>query len=337
MNKTIIALAITAALPVAAQADATISGSVSVKYVSGAVTNTEALAITSTEVLANGMTATASMNVLTGASGKASLAGDFGTITAGSIDDDAAFQAGDVAGVVGDSSGTTTTNTSTTGLHYAGTVADLAFQVQRNATTTQASATYDFNGLTIGAGWADGAATTASAAVVALAAITATDNVVGRTAVAAVAAGTTAGVTADMTVVGASYAFGDLVVKVGKSSLADRAVGTATYTTTLDAITLTASASSATTATASAASSLSAAYTLDGITLTAKSAKAATGVNSSSLTASYVSGDLTVTANNNSAFSAALDLGNADLTLARSASNATTAPSTTSVTYKVAF
>ena len=141
-----------------------------------------------------------------------------------------------------------------------------------------------------------------------------------------------------MTVMGASYSFGDLTVSVGKASTADRSVATAKYSTTVDAITLTASASSKATTAGYAASSVSAAYTMDGITLTAKSAKSGTtGVNSNSLTAKYVSGDLTITANDDSAFTAALDLGNADLTLARSGKSATTAPSTTSVTYKVAF
>ena len=185
MNKSIIALAIAAALPVAAQADATLSGSVKVAYASNAntMTTTAALSISSSEVLANGMTATASMNVLTGASGKASLAGDFGTLSMGTIDDDGAFQAGDIGGRVGDSSGTTTTNTTTDGMHYAGTVAGLSVAAQTNGTSTQASAVYDFNGLTIGFGTANAAADA------------------------------TNGVNAAMNTMGATYSFGDLSVK----------------------------------------------------------------------------------------------------------------------------
>ena len=67
MNKSIIALAIAAALPVAAQADATISGSVTSKYSNSGVIDTDAaLKIASSEVLANGMTATASITILGG-------------------------------------------------------------------------------------------------------------------------------------------------------------------------------------------------------------------------------------------------------------------------------
>ena len=53
MNKTLIALAITAALPVAAQADMTLSGSVSTKYTQGGVITTDAaFGLATSEVLA---------------------------------------------------------------------------------------------------------------------------------------------------------------------------------------------------------------------------------------------------------------------------------------------
>jgi len=295
MNKTIIALAITAALPVAAQADTTISGSVKAVYSSaGTVTTTSALKIASSEVLANGMTATASMNVLTGASGVASLAGDFGTLTMGTIDDDAAFQAGDIGGRIGDSSGTTTTNTTTSGIHYAGSAADLSIAVQTNGTSTQASATYDFNGLALGFATADAAADA------------------------------TNGVNAAMNTMGATYAFGDLSVALGKSSADAKAVGSVTYASTVGAITVSATASSAST------SSVSGTYTLDGIAVTAKAARAATGVTTNTMKATYTSGDLTVTANSDNTVSAALDLGNADVSVKRDAG-------VTTMTYSVAF
>jgi len=295
MNKTLIALAITAALPVAAQADTTISGSVKVVYTSaGSATTTPALKIASTEVLANGMTATASMNVLTGASGVASLVGDFGTLTMGNIDDDGAFQAGDIGGRVGDSSGTTTTNTFTDGIHYAGALADLSIAAQTNGTSTQASATYDFNGLAVGFATANAAADA--------------DN----------------GVTGDMNTMGATYSFGDLSVKLGKASGDAKAVGSATYATAVGDIAVSATASSAST------SSVSGTYALDGISVTAKAARDADGDTTSTLKASYTSGALTVTANNTNTISAALDLGNADLSVKRDAG-------VTSMTYKVAF
>ena len=107
MNKTLIALAIAATLPVAAVADVTISGSLSSKYKNtGAIDTDSSLRVASSEVLANGMTATAGFSITadtdddTENSGTATLAGDFGTLTVGSIDADGAFQAGDVGGAV---------------------------------------------------------------------------------------------------------------------------------------------------------------------------------------------------------------------------------------------
>jgi len=282
MNKSIIALAIVAALPVAAQADATISGSVSVAVVAGgATTTTSALALAASEVLANGMTATASMNVLggTNANGKASLAGDFGTLTAGGISSDSAYDAGDVAGRY------TTLETTTQGVHYAGSMADFSIAAQTSAGDTQLSATYELNGLKLGYA----------------------SNTVGSASV-----------------VGASYSFGDLSVTIGKASSDAQAVGSATYAMTVDAIALSATASS------DSSNSISATYSLDGISLVAKAARSAAGVNSNSLTATYTSGDLTLSADDSNTVSAALDLGNADLTVKR-------ATGTTTMTYKVSF
>ena len=284
MNKSIIALAIAAALPVAAQADATISGSVKAVLTAGSsVATTSALSISSTEVLANGMTAAASMNVIDGTSGKASLAGDFGTLTVGTIDDDGAQQAGDIAGRVANNGGDTDTTTS--GVHYTGTMADMTVSAQMNGTSTQLSATYDFNGISLG--YAQDSADSS-------------------------------------TVVGASYSFGDLSVTVGKASGDAQAVGSATYALTVDAIALSATASS------DSSNSISATYTLDGITLVAEAARTAAGVNSNSLTATYTSGDLTLSADDSNTVSAALDLGNADLSVKRTAG-------TTTMTYTVAF
>ena len=60
------------------------------------------LSVTSFEVLANGMIATAGFFITadTENSGTAILSGDFGTLTFGSIDADGAIQAGDVGGAV---------------------------------------------------------------------------------------------------------------------------------------------------------------------------------------------------------------------------------------------
>ena len=77
------------------------------------------------------------------------------------------------------------------------------------------SATYDFNGLTVGYAYASAVADDAA----------------------------NAGVTAAQTAFGAAYSFGDLSVTAGKSSVANEAALAATYTTTLDAIGFTATMS----------------------------------------------------------------------------------------------
>ena len=82
------------------------------------------LSVTSFEVLANGMNATAGFFITadTENSGTAILSGDFGTLTFGSIDADGVIQAGDVGGAV---SNITLSNNfaslSVHSVHYAGT------------------------------------------------------------------------------------------------------------------------------------------------------------------------------------------------------------------------
>ena len=120
MNKTIIALAIAAALPVTAVADATISGTLTTKYKNtGAIDTDSRLSVASSEVLANGMTATAGFSITadtdddTENSGTATLSGDFGALTVGEIDADGAFQAGDVVCAVPDTIKSTDSTAST--------------------------------------------------------------------------------------------------------------------------------------------------------------------------------------------------------------------------------
>ena len=276
MNKTIIALAITAALPMAAQADATISGSVEATVTAGGATVIDSsVTLASSEVLANGMTATTSISLNPGSAsaGTAGLTGDFGTLTFGSgIDDESGARLGDVAGVMGSASTANAVN----GVTYSGTVAGLSVAVAHGAVTSM-GATMDFNGMTIGAASQDGASA-----------------------------------------FGAAYTFGDLTVTGGKKS-GSAAVLTASYSTTVDALTVTATANNSSETTASVA------YTLDGITVTAEYDGTSTD-----LSASYTSGAMTVTANSDSEVTASLDLGNADLTLAREAG-------ATSMSYTVAF
>ncbi len=276
MNKSIIALAIVAALPVAAQADATLSGSVKATVSgSAATTIVSSVTLASSEVLANGMTATTSISLLTAdtAKGTAGLTGDFGTLTLGSgIDDESGARKGDVAGVMGSAATAHAVN----GATYSGDLAGLSVAVA-HGTVTSVGATYDFNGMTVGAAQQEGVSS-----------------------------------------FGATYAFGDLTVKAGKKSGSD-AVITASYSTTIDALTVKASVNNSDTITSSVA------YTLDGITVTAAYDGTDTDVS-----ASYTSGDLTVTANSDSKVTAALDLGNADLTVTRDGG-------ATTMSYKVSF
>ena len=324
MNKTLIALAITAALPVAAQADMTLSGSVTTEYTQGGVITTDAaFGVASSEVLANGMTATASLDVLgDDTQGTASLAGDFGTLTVGSIDSDGAFQAGDVAGVVGDSTDTDEDSTSVNGVHFSGAAAGLTVAAQLNGSTdaagtvgettgTQMSATYDFNGLTAGYAYASAAASVATVGTVALPG---------------------GGLTAAQTAFGVSYAFGDLAVSAGKSSADADTFISATYTMSMDSVTLVAQMDNVPTGDYQ----INLTYALsDALTVNAEVDSSAA---SSILGVSYSSGNMTASVTNtddaagSTDISVGLDFGNADLTLARDGGD-----SSTSVTYSVAF
>jgi len=332
MNKTLIALAIVAALPVAAQADATISGSLTTKLKNtGAIDTDSRLSVASSEVLANGMTATAGFSITadsdddTENSGTASLAGDFGKLTAGSIDADAAFQAGDVAGTVADTTeGASSTVSTVYGIHYAGTVAGLSVAAQVNANTgaaggattdksTQMSATYDFNGLTVGYGYASGDAKM--------------DDNTATTAVE----GTSLGVNAAVNTFGASYAFGDLVVTAGKASTSADARVSATYTMTVDALTVVAQMDNE----PSGDYQIDLTYALSDAVSLSSEIDSTTG-KETTLVASYTSGDLTAsvskTDDGTTDASIGLDFGNADLTLGRNGGT-----EETSLTYAVAF
>jgi len=318
MNKTLIALAIAAALPVAAQADVTISGSVTTKLLNTGVIDTDAaLTVASSEVLANGMTATATFDILENSKsqGTATLTGDFGAITAGEIDADGAFQAGDVAGTVANTThGSSSTASTVYGIHFAGTSAGLTVAAQLNASTdgakvatlaksTQMSATYDFNGVTAGYSYASGDSSSDG----------------------------TAGVNAAVTAFGVSYAFGDLAVTAGKASTAADSVVSATYTIAVDALTIVAQMDN----TPSGDYQVDMTYALsDAVSLTSEIDS--TAGKQTTLVASYTSGDMTAsvskTDDGTTDASIALDYGNADLTVAR---NGGTEES--SITYKVAF
>ena len=107
------------------------------------------LSVTSFEVLANGMNATAGFFITadTENSGTAILSGDFGTLTFGSIDADGAIQAGDVGGAV---SNITLSNNfaslSVHSVHYAGT-SSLALGYASASALADNASSVNYNGI----------------------------------------------------------------------------------------------------------------------------------------------------------------------------------------------
>jgi len=374
MNKTLIALAITATLPVAAVADVTISGTLSSKYKNTGTIDTDSmLRVDSSEVLANGMTATAGFKITadtdddTENSGTATLSGDFGSLTVGEIDADGAFQAGDVGGAVPDTTESTDSTASTVyGVHFSGSVAGLTVSAQVNAKSGASGSTGAAStGTTQVIGQTSGtvAGTLYSPAVAAGAsAVTKSTQfgvsyeVNGLTVGYAYASDdatdandgiTTNGVHEGQSVAGASYAMGDLVVSVGKQNLKDGgktsadALVSATYTITADALTIVAQADNA----PSGDYQLNMSYALaGGFSVATEVDKGKT----TSLTGTYTEGDMTFTVarqdDNTTDASVALDYGNADLTVGRVGARAGStsvgrgdAAEYSHVTYKVAF
>ena len=319
MNKTIIALAIAAALPVAAQADMTLSGSVTTKYKNTGVIDTDtAFSASSSEVLANGMTATATFDVLGGGNqGSATLAGDFGTLTAGKIDADGAFQMGDVGGAVGNTEDDDEGDTTVSGVHFSTTQAGLAIAAQVNASTgpdattsegrsTQMGVTYGFNGITLGYSYASADA---------------------NTGVDAGIGGPIGGVTENMTAFGVSYTMGDISLTAGKDSVDVDTDYNVSYSTSMDALTVKGQYNNDNEIQIDLTYALSDSLTLSSEIDTGKT---------TTLVAAYTSGDMSAkvskTDDGTTDASVALDFGNADLTLARNGGS-----EDTSVTYKVAF
>jgi hypothetical protein len=284
------------------------------------------------------------------------LTGDFGALTVGEIDADGAFQAGDVGGAVSDTTESTDGTASTVfGIHYAGSVAGLTVAVQVNANTgatgsgavtaatangaaanyakktdttktkgTQMSATYEVNGLSLGYAYASADATNANNAN------TGHD-----------------GVHEGQTAVGAAYAFGDLVVSVGKQNLKDTdpspdALVSATYTMAIDAVTIKAQVDN----TPSGDYQVNMSYALsDALSFSSEIDKGKT----TTLVATYTAGNMTATVarqdDDTTDASISLDYGNADLTIGRVGARAGDASvgrdddeaEYSHVTYKVAF
>ena len=318
MNKTLIALAIAAALPVAAQADMTLSGSVSTNYTDQGIVDTDAaLKASVSEVLANGMTATATFNVMGAESQDASsatLAGDFGTLTAGSFLNDSAFQFGDVGGAVALTDDADDGGNTISGIHFTTTQAGLSIAAQVNGATdaaagtadetrsTQMGATYDFNGVTVGYAYASADAD----------------------------ANLTTGVTSAMSAFGVAYTMGDISLTAGKDSVDTDTDFNVSYSTVVDALTVTAAMDN------DSEYQIDLAYALAG-GLTVSSEIDSDG-GDTTMGVAYTSGDMTAsvtkTSDGTTDASVALDFGNADLELARDGG---TNNGETSVTYTVAF
>ena len=318
MNKTLIALAIAAALPVAAQADMTLSGSVSTNYTDQGIVDTDAaLKASVSEVLANGMTATATFNVMGAESQDASsatLAGDFGTLTAGSFLNDSAFQFGDVGGAVALTDDSDDGGNTISGIHFTTTQAGLSIAAQVNGATdaaggtadetrsTQMGATYDFNGVTVGYAYASADAD----------------------------ANLTTGVNSAMSAFGVAYTMGDISLTAGKDSVDTDTDFNVSYSTVVDALTVTAAMDN------DSEYQIDLSYALTG-GLTVSSEIDSDG-GDTTMGVSYTSGEMTAsvtkTSDGTTDASVALDFGNADLELARDGG---TNDGETSVTYKVSF
>ncbi len=299
MKKSLIALAVAAALPVAAQAGTTLSGSIEVEYTLGsalAPAVDTALSIASTEVLANGMTATASMNVLSDAdaSGTVTLSGDFGSLTGGT-------SAATLADVANSSTDTNDEDADLLGVAYSGSFAGLSvhakagqFDADDTAGETptdysEYGASYDLNGLT-------------------LSGVTDTETDVGTA------------VETTTTTMAASYSFGDLTVSASKDQGKD-AVVKAAYAATMGDLAVSASAES------DNDWDLSVTYTMGDITITATDDEVAGGAD---ISASYTSGALSLSVDSDSEVVVGYAMGNAGLTMTRD-------DAATTVAYKVSF
>ena len=275
-----IALAVAAALPVAAQADVTLSGSIAAEFTLGsnlAADVDTAFAASSSEVLANGMTATAKFNVLgdggenTG-NGTVGLSGDFGTLSAGSAAATRAANDDDE------------TAENVNGISYTGSFAGLSVNAtagtwdEDSVDTTDAQelvtygASYDFNGLAL--------------------------SVQNTSETTAAAAANT---------VKASYAFGDLTVSASKTDGANAVIKGA-YAATLGDLAVTASADSADDW------DVAMTYTMGDLAITAKDDETAGGAD---LSASYSANNLTVTVDADSDVDVSYNMGNAVVAMSR--------------------
>jgi hypothetical protein len=293
------------------------------------------LDLSSVEVLTNGMTATVSLDVNKGdkVDGKAGLEGDFGALTVGSaLDADGAFQSGDVAGVVADTTNAAKTSASTSNaIHYSGDMAGFDIEVQVNAATkaeggvdadkvqtksNQVGVTYELlNGLKLGYGRAG-------------------DDADDK-------AKHTVGVNAKTDVIGLTYSMDDFDFTLGKQK-DDDTIASVKYNMDEYSVMYTRDTAANTDRNGKDASKgkdkITLTYADDGLsaTLIYNQNKDLDSQSKIDLEVSYVTGDFTAKASREHDathdMSVAYDMGNADLTLARDGSK-----SQTTVKYKVSF
>jgi hypothetical protein len=342
-------------LPTAAQADITLSGSVQAEYITaGKSLDIDAdLDIKATEVLANGMIASASIDVddagsKSGNTGELGLEGDFGKLTVGSdVDMDGAFQSGILVGntvyeLYEDTSDSAATANA---IHYSGSWANIKVQAQVNSSTeanpsntqnagtaaNQVAATYESHGVAIGLATVNSDMKSATSSI-------------GKT----IKESSVSSVTYSFGDLSAG--FGDLSVGYAKDSSANDPVMMASYKTTLAGVAVTASfydngENNEVVGNRSTSTHGSASYTMDNLTVDVaydsdKGASASQGVSagdeSTTVTATYVAGDMTAKVgtkfDGSTDVSVALDLGNADLSLERDESK-----NETKAKYSVAF
>ena len=327
MKKTVIAMAVAAALPATAQADINLSGSVSAEYTLGSnlKPTTEAkLTAESTEVLTNGMTATATFNVLGDkGQGTIGLEGDFGKLMAGTCaktledvadsapnddktkaktdDEDACLNGisytGDMAGfTVNASRGQFDEDSRDDKQVVENNVAvHNKFDQKKIMEYTTYGAEYDFNGLTI-----SGQSTTEYKA----------DDAAAKA----------------VTKFGAEYAFGDLTISGSKSSNKSNAIVKAAYEQTMGDLAVEVSASSDDTW------ELEAVYTMGDIAITAEDGSK---IKETKISAKYAYNDLTIEVDSASKVTVGYDLGNADLSMVRERD--ANKDSSTKVKYTVSF
>jgi hypothetical protein len=292
------------------------------KYTEGGNVDTDAsLSITSSDLLDNGIKATANLDILNGydnssVAGTVSLSSEtIGTFTAGEIDADNAFQLGDVTDLYSNTQDIDEDSIKIQGAHYERKMGNLHVAMQFNSSTDasglvsssdnvqkgkQFSAVYDMDNLKIGAAWISDSAANLN-----------TKNL-----------DKAEGILKDTSIIGLSYDLGDFTIKMGKEKERDIS-GALVYTVNFDDVALEASAIFDQDDTGY---KVIASYTMNNIAIKVTSETNVDDI----IRAEYKSGGLMFAIDNDRKITASLDFGKADLIMEREKDQ-------TSLTYKVSF